>query len=60
MLLIDMKTEGVRTKLIKTSYSSSAGTGYVIFENVKVPCENLMYKENKGFQAVMSNFNHER
>ena len=32
----------------------------VIFENVKVPVENLIGEENSGFQYIMSNFNHER
>ncbi|KAI9201950.1 acyl-CoA dehydrogenase/oxidase [Polychytrium aggregatum] len=59
VLLIE-RTEGVQTKHIKTSYSASAGTAYVIFENVKVPVENLLGKENHGFPIVMSNFNHER
>ena len=48
------------TKLIKTSYSPAAGTAYIIFENVKVPIENLLGVENKGFEIIMSNFNHER
>ncbi|KAI9319326.1 acyl-CoA dehydrogenase/oxidase [Dichotomocladium elegans] len=59
MLLIE-RTEGVETKSIKTSYSSSAGTAYVSFENVKVPVENLLGKEGKGLFYVLSNFNHER
>ncbi|CEI89034.1 Putative Acyl-CoA dehydrogenase [Rhizopus microsporus] len=59
MLLIE-RGEGVETKPIKTSYSPSAGTAYVTFENVKVPVENLLGKENKGFYVVLSNFNHER
>ncbi|KAG1139093.1 hypothetical protein G6F37_011642 [Rhizopus arrhizus] len=59
MLLIE-RTEGVETKLIKTSYSSSAGTAYVTFENVKVPVENLLGQENKGLFVILSNFNHER
>ncbi|KAL1934658.1 hypothetical protein VTP01DRAFT_6840 [Rhizomucor pusillus] len=59
MLLIE-RGEGVETKPIKTSYSASAGTAYVTFENVKVPVENLLGKENKGFMVVLSNFNHER
>jgi len=45
---------------MKTSYSSAAGTAYVIFDNVKVPVENLLGKHNKGFKCVMANFNHER
>ncbi|KAI7864162.1 acyl-CoA dehydrogenase/oxidase [Spinellus fusiger] len=59
MLLIE-RGEGVETKLIKTAYSSSAGTAYVTFEDVKVPVENLLGKENHGFLVVLSNFNHER
>ncbi|KAJ3040336.1 hypothetical protein HDV00_010992 [Rhizophlyctis rosea] len=59
MLLIP-RTEGVSTKPIKTSGSPSAGTAYVIYENVKVPVENLLGKENGGFQVIMANFNHER
>jgi alkylation response protein AidB-like acyl-CoA dehydrogenase len=46
--------------LIKTSYSPAAGTAYIIFDNVKVPVENLLGVENKGFEIIMSNFNHER
>ncbi|KAI8877986.1 acyl-CoA dehydrogenase NM domain-like protein [Backusella circina FSU 941] len=59
MLLIE-RSEGVETKLIKTSYSPSAGTAYVTFENVLVPVENLLGKEDHGFLVVLSNFNHER
>lgn len=59
MLLIE-KGDGLETKGIKTSYSSAAGTAYIIFENVKVPVENLLGKEGAGFQVIMFNFNHER
>jgi alkylation response protein AidB-like acyl-CoA dehydrogenase len=58
MLLIE-RGEGVETKLIKTSYSSAAGTAYIQFDNVKVPVENLLGQENKGLQVILSNFNHE-
>merc|ERR1712226_335166 len=52
-------------KPIKTTYSSCAGTALVIFDNVKVPVENLMGLGNKGqegqgFALVMYSFNHER
>jgi len=59
MLLIE-RSEGVETEIIKTSYSPAAGTAYITFENVKVPAENLLGKEGKGFPIIMSNFNHER
>lgn len=48
------------TRLIKTSYSPAAGTAYVMFENVQVPVKHLLGEENKGFELIMSNFNHER
>jgi len=52
--------EGVETKPIKTSYSSAAGTAYVIFDNVKVPVENTLGEEGGGIFVMLSNFNHER
>ncbi|KAH6697025.1 medium-chain specific acyl-CoA dehydrogenase [Plectosphaerella plurivora] len=59
VLLIE-RDENVETKLIKTSYSSTAGTTYISFDNVKVPVEHLLGEENKGIHVVLSNFNHER
>ncbi|KAI9332198.1 acyl-CoA dehydrogenase/oxidase [Obelidium mucronatum] len=59
MLLIE-RTEGLETKQMKTSYSSAAGTAYITYDNVKVPVENLIGKENQGFPVIMYNFNHER
>ncbi|GAA5935723.1 uncharacterized protein JCM15063_001782 [Sporobolomyces koalae] len=59
MLLIP-RQEGVETKIIKTSYSTTAGTAYVTYDNVKVPVENLLGKEGKGIFVILSNFNHER
>lgn len=45
---------------MKCSGVWSSGTTYITFEDVKVPIGNLLGKENKGFQYIMSNFNHER
>jgi len=59
MLLIE-RGPGVETEIIKTSYSPAAGTAYVTFDEVKVPVENLLGKENEGFKCIMANFNHER
>lgn len=58
-LLIE-RDDTVTTKPIKTSYTSAAGTAYVIFEDTRVPVANLLGKENQGFKLVMANFNHER
>jgi len=36
------------------------GTTYITMEDVKVPVENLIGKENHGFKYIMYNFNFER
>lgn len=59
-LLLIERVDGVTTKKIPTSYSGCAGTAHIFFDNVKVPIENLLGKENEGFKCVMANFNHER
>merc|ERR1719234_239027 len=37
-----------------------SGTTFITFDDVKVPKENLIGKENGGFKMIMQNFNHER
>jgi len=54
------RSEGLETKPVKTSYSAAAGTSFVTYDRVKVPAENLLGEEHKGFAVVMHNFNHER
>ncbi|KAF9532531.1 acyl-CoA dehydrogenase [Crepidotus variabilis] len=59
-VLVIERGEGVETKAIKTSYSPTAGTAYITFDNVFVPADNLLGEENKGLHVILSNFNHER
>lgn len=59
-LLIEREFEGVSTRRMDCQGVWSSGTTYVTFEDVKVPVENLIGKENKGFKVLMTNFNHER
>jgi len=54
------RDDTIDTKLIKTSYSTSAGTAYITFDNTKVPAENMLGPENQGIYVILSNFNHER
>jgi alkylation response protein AidB-like acyl-CoA dehydrogenase len=54
------RCEGLETKPIKTSYSPTAGTSFVTFDNVKVPVENTLGEEGGGIFVMLSNFNHER
>jgi alkylation response protein AidB-like acyl-CoA dehydrogenase/predicted heme/steroid binding protein len=59
-LLLIERTEGVSTRRMDCQGVWSSGTTYITFEDVKVPVENLLGKENKGFRVIMTNFNHER
>ncbi|KAF5350807.1 hypothetical protein D9758_010395 [Tetrapyrgos nigripes] len=59
-VLLVPRCQGVETKAIKTAYSSTAGTAYVTFDNVRVPVGNTLGKVNKGLSVILSNFNHER
>lgn len=60
VVLFIERQEGVETKLIKTSYSTAAGTAFVTFDNVFVPYEHTIGPENDGLRVILSNFNHER
>jgi len=60
LLLIERTMPGVTTRQMQCSGVWSSGTAYITFEDVKVPVENLIGKENQGFRYVMENFNHER
>lgn len=60
VLLIERSFGGVSTRKMDCQGVWSSGTTYVTFEDVKVPVENLIGKENKGFSVIMTNFNHER
>ncbi|TPX37119.1 hypothetical protein SmJEL517_g00967 [Synchytrium microbalum] len=60
LLLIERSFPGVSTRQMQCSGVWASGTAYVTFEDVKVPVENLIGKENKGFKIIMRNFNHER
>jgi alkylation response protein AidB-like acyl-CoA dehydrogenase len=60
LLLIEKTMPGVKTRPMLCSGVWASGTTYITFEDVKVPVENLIGQENKGFKAIMYNFNHER
>lgn len=60
VLLIERSAGGVSTRKMDCQGVWSSGTTYITFEDVKVPVENLIGKENQGFKVIMTNFNHER
>jgi alkylation response protein AidB-like acyl-CoA dehydrogenase len=58
-LIVD-RSEGLTTTKMKTSYSGAASTAVVLYENVRVPKENLLGPENEAFKLIMANFLSER
>jgi alkylation response protein AidB-like acyl-CoA dehydrogenase len=60
LLAVERSMPGVSVRHMPCSGMWASGTTYVTFENVKVPVANLIGKENRGFKAIMHNFNHER
>lgn len=46
------RDDTVETKLIKTAYSTAAGTAFVEFNNTKVPVNGLLGKEHQGFTVI--------
>lgn len=51
LLLIERSMPGVKTRRMDCQGVWSSGTTYVTFEDVKVPVENLLGKENQGFKG---------
>ncbi|GAA4279124.1 acyl-CoA dehydrogenase family protein [Aquimarina mytili] len=60
IFVVDRDTPGVSaTKLDKLGWRAS-DTGEIAFDNVKIPAQNLMGEENKGFSYIMQHFALER
>jgi acyl-CoA dehydrogenase len=61
MLLVEKGTPGFRVgrALDKQGWRSS-DTAELLFENCRVPVENLLGEEGRGFYAIMRNFQNER
>src|SRR5579871_1897526 len=59
-LLIPADAPGVTARRMHTGGAVQSMSTYFTFEDVKVPVENLIGKENEGFKVFMTNFNHER
>jgi alkylation response protein AidB-like acyl-CoA dehydrogenase len=54
VILVVERGEGVKTRPIKTSYSSSAaGTAFVTFDNVRVPQENQLGAGESGLNIIV-------
>ena len=53
LLLVERVFPGVKTSQMNCSGIWCSGTSYITFEDVKVPVENLIGKENQGFKCIM-------
>ena len=53
VLLIERSSGGVSTRKMDCQGVWSSGTTYITFEDVKVPVENLIGKENQGFKGML-------
>jgi acyl-CoA dehydrogenase len=61
MFIVEKGTPGFRVgrALDKTGWRSS-DTAELVFEDCRVPAENILGKENRGFYSIMANFQTER
>jgi alkylation response protein AidB-like acyl-CoA dehydrogenase len=51
LLLLERSMPGITTRQMKCSGAWCSGTTYITFEDVVVPVENLVGKENQGFKV---------
>ncbi|KAL3420367.1 acyl-dehydrogenase [Phlyctema vagabunda] len=60
LLIIPLKAAGVSKRQMHNSGVGASGSTFITFDDVRVPVANLVHKENRGFEVIMSNFNAER
>ncbi|MBM3555152.1 MAG: cyclohexanecarboxyl-CoA dehydrogenase [Alphaproteobacteria bacterium] len=57
---VPMDSKGIAKTRFRDLGTRPVGRGSVFFDGVKVPAENLMGEENKGFGQVMAGFDYSR
>ncbi|RSL76739.1 Acyl-CoA dehydrogenase apdG [Fusarium floridanum] len=61
LIVVPLKDQpGVTRRRLKVSGQIVAGTSFIELDDVRVPRENLIGRENEGMKYIMHNFNHER
>ena len=61
LFFVEADTPGfTRTSIDKKMGWWSSDTATLYFDNLRIPADNLMGEENKGFLSIMNNFNYER
>ncbi|KZL69880.1 acyl- dehydrogenase domain-containing protein [Colletotrichum incanum] len=60
LLVVPLDLPGITIRKIHNSGHNAGGSSWVILEDVKVPVDHLLGKENEAFPIIMRNFNKER
>ncbi len=61
MFLVERDTPGFRlAKKLRKLGNNTSDTGELVFEDVRIPRQNLIGEEGKGFYYIMGNFQDER
>jgi hypothetical protein len=60
VLVIPANSKGFSHRRIPNSGQKGGGASFVELDDVQVPVENILGKENNGFRIIMANFNKER
>ncbi|KAK4634950.1 Acyl-CoA dehydrogenase AFT10-1 [Fulvia fulva] len=60
VLVIPLDSPGITRRRIPNSGQKAGGASLIELDEVKVPAENLLGKENEGMKIIMVNFNRER
>lgn len=60
VLVIPTNSEGFSARKIKNSGNNAGNTSWVTLENVRVPVENIIGKENGGFLPLMTSKSSDR
>lgn len=60
VIVIPTNAKGFSHRRIPNSGQKGGGASFVEMDEVQVPIENLIGKENEGFKIIMTNFNKER
>lgn len=60
VLVIPTSSPGFSYRRIPNSGQKAGGASMITLDNVKVPVDHLLSKENQGFKIIMANFTKER